>query len=537
MVSPHTQSALELGSTDPAALILDAMEAFEEGDAKSDENIRIIAAANQLADAVHTCILAASQEFEPAQQQRLLKAASYGKAFGPDIDATAFVETSKRLRVLNMVRQPSIGLPLTITQFLTLSAEVLVGRLTSRNEHYLALKISELLKLRTEQVLIHWAKCKVRQMVVRGEGEESIFHTVLSMMERYARGEKVGMVGGLGVGESKNDKRGAAGPVGSKQPLKISYLSIAEAAYEMGRTKLAVKFLNAEPSLSDQIPLLLRMGEEEGALAKAVVCGDANLLYFTVITLEDRLVGMYDGMGAQEEYGMRGASTAGRNTSQSTAPGGNVSRSTLERFFRLLSAYPEAVNLLKIYYTYKPTPTKVTLSLGSGGGGLGGVPLHPLLQLYVYYRQYIDGCMFILSSYLGPLRGAGSGDQGGLGLALGVGGGEDMKVYKDCLSILNPPQTATPHPPSLAAPSKDTLANIALYKSILEETAELLVYQQSLSLRFHAPRNFLHQSLAETIQSLMVLALESKEDKLTAEGQSVLIYMSDLLLVANFSSN
>eukprot|EP01031_Cornospumella_fuschlensis_P028065 gene28065-33886_t len=172
MVSPHTQSALELGSTDPAALILDAMEAFEEGDAKSDENIRIIAAANQLADAVHTCILAASHEFEPAQQQRLLKAASYGKAFGPDIDATAFVETSKRLRVLNMVRQPSIGLPLTITQFLTLSAEVLVGRLTSRNEHYLALKISELLKLRTEQVLIHWAKCKVRQMVVRGEGEE-----------------------------------------------------------------------------------------------------------------------------------------------------------------------------------------------------------------------------------------------------------------------------------------------------------------------------------------------------------------------------
>jgi hypothetical protein len=42
-----------VGSTEPAALLVDAMEAFEEGDPKSDENIRSLAASNQLIEAVY----------------------------------------------------------------------------------------------------------------------------------------------------------------------------------------------------------------------------------------------------------------------------------------------------------------------------------------------------------------------------------------------------------------------------------------------------------------------------------------------------
>jgi hypothetical protein len=55
------------------------MEAFEEGDPKSDENIRAIAATDQLEEAVQACINAASAEFDISRQQSLLKAASYGK--------------------------------------------------------------------------------------------------------------------------------------------------------------------------------------------------------------------------------------------------------------------------------------------------------------------------------------------------------------------------------------------------------------------------------------------------------------------------
>lgn len=107
---PATTVAIRsVGSTDPAALMFDAMEAFEEGDPKSDENIRSIAAAHQLGDAVSACIRAAAGEFDVGWQQSFLKAASYGKAFCPDADPTEFVETAKKLRVLNEVRKPNIG--------------------------------------------------------------------------------------------------------------------------------------------------------------------------------------------------------------------------------------------------------------------------------------------------------------------------------------------------------------------------------------------------------------------------------------------
>ena len=104
-----TISIRSVGSTDPAALMFDAMEAFEEGDPKSDENIRSIAASNQLNDAVQACIHAASNEFDISNQQSFLKAASYGKAFCPDLDPTEFVEIARKLRVLNEIRKPAIG--------------------------------------------------------------------------------------------------------------------------------------------------------------------------------------------------------------------------------------------------------------------------------------------------------------------------------------------------------------------------------------------------------------------------------------------
>lgn len=59
-VNSATEAIRRIGSTDPAALLYDAMEAFEEGDPKSDENIRSIADANQLQDAIQSCIKCSS---------------------------------------------------------------------------------------------------------------------------------------------------------------------------------------------------------------------------------------------------------------------------------------------------------------------------------------------------------------------------------------------------------------------------------------------------------------------------------------------
>lgn len=252
-VPASTEAIRKIGSTDPAALMFDAMEAFEEGDPKSDENIRSIAASNGLVDAVKACITAASAEFDISRQQSLLKAASYGKAFCADADPTEFVETAKKLRVLNEVRKPNVGLPLTVQQYNRLTPEVLVSRLTMRNHHLLALRICELLKLKNDRVLVHWASEKVKRLAATSTSDEEISNIIKKKLEAYDR---------------------------------VSYLEVAAAAYHMGRRRLATIILDLEQHAADQVPLLLSMQEEELALQKAINSEDPDLIYLTLIHLE-----------------------------------------------------------------------------------------------------------------------------------------------------------------------------------------------------------------------------------------------------------
>lgn len=286
-VPPCTVAIRSVGSTDPAALMFDAMEAFEEGDPKSDENIRSVAAANQLGDAVLACVQAAVAEFDVDKQQSLLKAASYGKAFCPDADPNEFVDTARKLRVLNEVRKSDVGLPITIQQYNRLTPEVLVGRLTARNFHFLALRICSLLKLKNERVLVHWACEKVRRMSLTQATDEDINKVIKKQLEPYGR---------------------------------VSYLAIAETAYNMGRRRLATFILDKEQHAGDQIPLLLKMKEEELALQKAINSEDTDLIYYTLISLEARSAAVRDNAAT---------------------------------FYRTIHSHLEAANLLKIYYRNK----------------------------------------------------------------------------------------------------------------------------------------------------------------------------------------
>jgi hypothetical protein len=252
-VPSSTEAIRRIGSTDPAALLYDAMEGYTEGDPKSDENIRSIASANQLQQAVKSCITAAASEFDVLRQQSLLRAASYGKAFCQNMDSDDFVETALRLRVLNDVRHPSVGVPLTIQQYLRLTPEVLVNRLTLRNHHFLALKICELLKLKNERVLVHWASEKVKHLTATAASDEEITSAIKKKLEQYHR---------------------------------VSYLEVAAAAYYMGRRRLATMLLDMEKNAADQVPLLLSMQEEELALQKAINSEDTDLIYLALIHLE-----------------------------------------------------------------------------------------------------------------------------------------------------------------------------------------------------------------------------------------------------------
>ena len=318
-VPASTCAIRRIGSTDPAALMFDAMEAFEEGDPKAEENIRSIAAAggggagaggnSTLNDAVSACVSAAAAEFDVARQQSYLKAAAYGKAFSPDADPAEFVETAKKLRVLNEVRRAAVGVPLTIQQYNRLTPEVLVSRLTLRDLHFLALKICDLLNLRAsrERILVHWASEKVRRLAPTAASDEEIADTVRRRLE-----------GGPSSSTSSSSSRGnsssSSGSNGSS--TRVSYLEIAASAYHMGRRRLATLILGLEQHAADQVPLLLSMQEDELALQKAINSEDTDLIYLVLIHLER-------------------------------------SRPDIEHFFRLTSLHPEASNLLKQYYKNK----------------------------------------------------------------------------------------------------------------------------------------------------------------------------------------
>jgi hypothetical protein len=71
----------------------------------------------------------------------------------------------------------------------------------------------------------------------------------------------------------------------------VSFTEIAHKAIEVGKSELALKLLQYEPSLAKKIPLLLWMGTEEGsksmkffskALSDAELSKDPNLLCLVI---------------------------------------------------------------------------------------------------------------------------------------------------------------------------------------------------------------------------------------------------------------
>lgn len=64
-----TDNIRRIFSTDPAAMLFDAMERFEDGDVKADDSIKSLIEEGTIASAVKSCILAAVAEFDPAAQK------------------------------------------------------------------------------------------------------------------------------------------------------------------------------------------------------------------------------------------------------------------------------------------------------------------------------------------------------------------------------------------------------------------------------------------------------------------------------------
>ncbi|KAI0902587.1 vacuolar protein sorting-associated protein 16 [Annulohypoxylon nitens] len=239
------------GSESPASVLLDAVEQLENQSPKADDNIQLIRP--NLVEAVDTCVAAAGYEFNVHWQKQLLKAASFGKSVLDIYNSDDFVDMCETLRVINAVRYYEIGLPLSYEQFQRLTPEGLIQRLINRHEYLLALRIAGYLRLPTDRIYVHWASAKVR---VGTEDDDSICRLVV---------------------EKLSGKPG------------ISFESIARAAYDEGRGRLATELLNHEPRAGRQVPLLLSMEEDEIALDKAIESGDSDLILFVLLQLKKKL--------------------------------------------------------------------------------------------------------------------------------------------------------------------------------------------------------------------------------------------------------
>ncbi|CAL9013237.1 unnamed protein product [Prunus brigantina] len=244
-VPDSTESIFKIGSTSPAALLYDALDHFDRQSAKADENLRLIRPS--LPEAVEACIDAAGHEFDVLRQRTLLRAASYGQAFCSNFQRDHIQEMCKTLRVLNAVRHPDVGMPLSIQQYKLLTPSVLIGRLINSYKHFLALRISEYLGMNQEMVIMHWACSKISASLAISDA------TLLEILL-----DKLKLCKG------------------------ISYAAVAAHADKNGRRKLAAMLVEHEPRSSKQVPLLLSIGEEDTALMKAIESGDTDLVYLVL---------------------------------------------------------------------------------------------------------------------------------------------------------------------------------------------------------------------------------------------------------------
>mmetsp|Transcript_8410 Transcript_8410/g.11326 ORF Transcript_8410/g.11326 Transcript_8410/m.11326 type:complete len:835 (-) Transcript_8410:32-2536(-) len=245
-----TEGIFKLGSVTPPALLYEASGHFEHKNPRAYENIRHIK--NDLTDAVSACVEAAGYEFEQSTQRKLLKAASFGKCFLDLYNPDDFVNMCKRLRVLNAVHFFRIGIPITIAQLQRIGIEGLVDRLIHRNEHLLALRICEFMKLKGRRVLEHWACAKVQS--AKGNADpESLARLIVEKLSRTPG---------------------------------MSYARIASTAFKNGHRELALLLLDHEPRAADQVPLLTYMQQDDIALVKAIESGDTDLVYLVILHIK-----------------------------------------------------------------------------------------------------------------------------------------------------------------------------------------------------------------------------------------------------------
>ncbi|EDO14739.1 hypothetical protein Kpol_333p9 [Vanderwaltozyma polyspora DSM 70294] len=159
-VPQSTANIFRIGSTEPAAILLDSLDLLSNHAPKSIANLRLI----DLKVAVLECIDAAKHEFDITIQKKLLSAAAFGKASldKNTFDSNIFVEACRLITLLNTIR--SYGFFITIDEYCHMKSGRILNLLLTRHKYYEAVKVCELLNDASKFSILfkHWAVSKIR---------------------------------------------------------------------------------------------------------------------------------------------------------------------------------------------------------------------------------------------------------------------------------------------------------------------------------------------------------------------------------------
>jgi len=289
-VPPATALLLRIGSIEPSAMLLDASDAFESGSTTSDEAARAITKTGMLTEAIEGCKDAAVKEFDILTQKRLLRAASFGMHFSfkddskenqmimggkmededegtstmPSGTTRKFVATARKLRILNSIRNPEVGLVMTSAQYDAISSMGVVARLIAVKKPALANSISKYLGL-PKSVQLYARASKAAAFVVASK-ERSDADTAQGAIQIIHEDSTTEGSSSLSQSASSIMNRGA-------------YAAVAMAANKVGRPGVANLLLMLETSVADKVPALISTGSYADAVAVAT-----NARYVSIIS-------------------------------------------------------------------------------------------------------------------------------------------------------------------------------------------------------------------------------------------------------------
>jgi len=291
-VPPATALLLRIGSIEPAAMLLDATDAFENGSPASDEAARSITKSGMLMEAIEGCIDAAVREFDITTQQRLLRAASYGMHFAfkdgsketrsimggkfeevqdgmtlPSPITTKFVATARKLRVLNAVRNPSVGFIMTSSQYDAITPTGVVARLIATNRSALAASVSKYLSLP-----------KAVQLFARASKAAAF------VAEKNHLSDSDAAQGAMQIVHETIPSQPSKSV--SSSVIRGGYATVAMAANKAGRPGVANLLLMLETSVADKVPALISTGSYADAIAVATSASDADLVFHTIMAYQ-----------------------------------------------------------------------------------------------------------------------------------------------------------------------------------------------------------------------------------------------------------